>query len=222
MHLWCGRVFQSRGPSEKSANVCLQSGHRAVCDRSEGGGCAADAGLSRLKKGMPDADECRAFPAISLLSTRVVTSLTTLSSMALVPNTSRRMSKSAVPAIGTSLVIESVKSTSRRQVHFVMKAHVSTLPRNRAANARNDSSRSCCMRTSSARITPVATTMTASDFMAAMTTEVGSLTMDGSGLSRLSPNSSPTHWKGYDGEARVETGSGHEHIPSTFQGVPLL
>ena len=43
--------------------------------------------------------------------------------------------------------------------------------------------------------------MTASDFMAAMPTEVGLLTMDGSGLSRLSPNSSPTHWKGYDDEA---------------------
>ena len=57
------------------------------------------------------------------------------------------------------------------------------------------------MRTSSARITPVATTKTASDFMAPMTTEVGLLTMDGSVLSRLSPSSSPAHWKSYDDEA---------------------
>ena len=37
--------------------------------------------------------------------------------------------------------------------------------------------------------------------MAAMTTEVGFFTMDGSVLSRLSPNSSPAHWKSYDDEA---------------------
>ena len=101
------------------------------------------------------------------------------------------MSKSAMPAISTSMMIESVKSTSLRQVHLVMQAHVSALSRTRAANARNDSSCYGCMRTSSARITPVATTMMGSNFMAAITTEVGLLTMDGSVLSRLSPNSSP-------------------------------
>ena len=69
---------------------------------------------------MPDAGEGRAFQAISLLSTREITQLTALSRMALVPNTSRRMSKSAMPAISTSLMIESVKSISRRQVHLVM------------------------------------------------------------------------------------------------------
>ena len=113
-------MFQPRAPSEKSANVCLQSGHSAVWDRSEGGGCAADTGMPRLKEDMPDADAGRAFLAISLPSTREITSLTALSRMALVPNTSRRMSKSAMPAISTSLIIESVKSTSRRQVHLVM------------------------------------------------------------------------------------------------------
>ena len=40
--------------------------------------------------------------------------------------------------------------------------------------------------------------MTASDFMAAMTIEVGLLTMDGSVLSRISPNSSPAHWNSCD------------------------
>ena len=43
--------------------------------------------------------------------------------------------------------------------------------------------------------------MTASDCMAPMTTEVGLLTMDGSVLSRLSPSSSPAHWKSCDDEA---------------------
>ena len=59
------------------------------------------------------------------------------------------------------------------------------------------------MRTSSARITPVTTKMTAKDFMAAMTTEVPVclLTMDGSVLSRLLPSSSPAHWKNCDDEA---------------------
>ncbi len=42
------------------------------------------------------------------------------------------------------------------------------------------------------------TTVTASDFMTAMTMEAGLLSMDGSVLSRLSPNSSPVHWKSYD------------------------
>ena len=74
--------------------MCLQSGHSAVWDRSEGGGCAADTGLPRLKEDMPDADEGRAFLVISLLSTREITSLSALSRMALVHNTSRRMSKS--------------------------------------------------------------------------------------------------------------------------------
>ena len=52
----------------------------------------------RLKEDMPDTDEGRAFLAIYLLSTRDITSLTALSMMALVPNTSRRMFKSAMPA----------------------------------------------------------------------------------------------------------------------------
>ena len=113
-------MFQPRAPCEKSANVGLQSGHSAVRDRSEGGGCAADTGLPRLKEDMPDADEGRAFLAIYLPSTREITSLTALSRMALVPDTSPRMSKSAMHAISKSLIIESVKSTSRRQVHLVM------------------------------------------------------------------------------------------------------
>ena len=33
------------------------AGHSAVWDRSDGGGCAADPGLPRLKEDMPDADE---------------------------------------------------------------------------------------------------------------------------------------------------------------------
>ena len=153
----------------------FKSGHCAVWDQSEGGGCAADAGLPRLNEYMPEADEGRAFLAISLHSRREITSLTSLSRMALVLNTSQRMSKSEMPAISTSLMIESVKSTSRKQAHLVMWAHAPALPRTRAATARNDSSRSCCMRMSSARITLVATTMTASDSMVAMTTEVGFL-----------------------------------------------
>ena len=165
-------MFQPRAPPEKSANVCLQSGHSAVWDRSEGCGCAADIGLPRLKEDMPDGDEGRAFLAIYLPSTREITLLTALSRMALVPNTSRQMSKSAMPAISTSLMIALVKSTSRRQVHLVMKAHVSALPLTLTANALNGSSRSYWMRMSSDRITRVATTMTASDFKAAMTTEV--------------------------------------------------
>ena len=88
------------------------------------------------------------------------------------------------------------------------------LPRTRGANARNDKSRSCCVRTSSARITPVATTMTTSDFMAAMTTEESLLTMDGSVLRRLSPNSSPAHSKSCDDEAsgsRPDPGTNTSH-----------
>ena len=77
-------MFQLQAPSEKSAHVCLQSGHSAVLDRSEGVGCAADTGLPRLKDDMKDADEGRAFLAISLLSTREITSFTALSRMALV------------------------------------------------------------------------------------------------------------------------------------------
>ena len=84
--LTCGRVFQPRAPSEKSANACLQSGHSAVWDRPEGSGCAADTGLPRLNEDMPVVDEGRAFLAISLLSTRDITSLTALSRMALVRN----------------------------------------------------------------------------------------------------------------------------------------
>ena len=78
-------MFQPRAPSEKSANVCLQSGHSAVWDRAEGGGCAAATGLPCLKDDMPDADKGRAFLAISLLSTRDIISLTALSRMALAP-----------------------------------------------------------------------------------------------------------------------------------------
>ena len=183
-------MFQPRAPFEKSANVCLQPGHSAVWwDRSEGGGCAANAGLPRLKEDIPDADEGRTFLAMFLLSTREITLLTALSRMALVPNTSRLMSKSAMSAISTSLMIESVKSTARRQVEFGDVSACLGFARTRAANARNDSSRSCCRRTSSARITPVAITMTACDLMSAMKTEAGLLTMDGCVLSRLSPNS---------------------------------
>ena len=39
--------------------------------------------------------------------------------------------------------------------------------------------------------------------MAAMATEVGLLTVNGSVLSRLSPNSSPAHWKSRDDEASM-------------------
>ena len=54
--------------------------------------------------------------------------------------------------------------------------------------------------------------MTVSDFMAAMTTEVGLRTMDGSVLRRLSPNSSPAHWKSCDVEA---SGSRPDADPDT-------
>ena len=66
-------MFQPRAPAEKSANGCLLSGHSAVWDRSEGGGCADDTGLPRLKEDMPDADDGRAFLAIYLPSTREIT-----------------------------------------------------------------------------------------------------------------------------------------------------
>ena len=52
---------------------------------SQGGVCAADAALPRLKEDMPDAGEGRALLAISLLSTMEITSFTALSRMALLP-----------------------------------------------------------------------------------------------------------------------------------------
>ena len=77
--------------------------------------------LPRSNAAMPEADDGRAFLAIFLLSTRETTSLTARSRKESVPKTSRRLSTS-----NTQQRLPSAeKSTSQRQMHLVVSAHVS-------------------------------------------------------------------------------------------------
>ena len=75
--------------------------------------------LPRSNAAMPEADDGRAFLAIFLLSTRETTSLRSRKES--VPKTSRRLSTS-----NTQQRLPSAeKSTSQRQMHLVVSAHVS-------------------------------------------------------------------------------------------------
>jgi len=68
---------------------------------------------------LPD-DVGRAIMVISLPSTREMMSFVVFFNMPVVPSISRLMSLSLIPEISTSLIMQSVKSTSSVHVHFVV------------------------------------------------------------------------------------------------------
>ena len=135
----------------------------------------------------------RAFRAFSLFSNKAMTSLIGLLKISAAPDTSRRMSGSYRPLSSTSFITWSVKLTSFPQLHLVLNAHVSALPRTLAVKVRNDSSRLCRSCNNSERISQVAIGMTAREHMQLSNCVKEPEAAVGLFFKMLPPNSEPAH-----------------------------
>ena len=114
MHTVYGLVFHPREPSLYRWNCFFQIGQGDCFDRLAGEGLREDerqflrrvVAFLRLKAETIDTSRAGvAFRAISLLSTRAITSLTAVVRITVVPNISLRMSKSEIPLSKVSRII---------------------------------------------------------------------------------------------------------------------